>query len=351
MSTLGINSQYRAPQIREDGVLEAEDVAKLMAPLHRRQFSKGNLAQPYVNLAREEDRLLARYKNEIYRNVPDLDEGFIASLKGNWKILDKGAMLSTFENVRLSSAIERYEDTAPAAQIDYARKVVLSNAYRRVLSGTDGKRSAYREISDPDGNTIKVYASPAGRGAVGTNDDIKYVANAFNTIKEKLDIPKPMSMSITAPYSVLAATMGSKYSSSANVLGFAFPSGGGHMLPSRLAKAWENRARTEPGWHSIEPRTLGEKSTGTSIHELAHVIAFDNWGRGPKDDGDVALAEDYKLYGVRGQKVSNYGEKNVQENFAEALTKYVVTGNATPEFMDLLRSKGLLKSQEKEGGN
>lgn len=347
----GLNFQYRAPQIREDGVLEAEDVAKLMAPLHRRQFSKENLSRPYVNLAQNEERLIAEYKKEIYRNVPDLDEGFISSLEGNWKISDKEAMLLTFENTHLSKAVSRYEGVAPAAQLEYAKKSVLITVYGRVSSGTDGKRSAYREISDSNGNTIRVYAAPTGRGAVGNNEDIKFTADAFNAVREKLDIFTPLTMSIVAPSSVLADTMGTKYDSGKTVLGFAFPSGGGHVLPSRLATAWDNRARSQPDWHSINAKSLGEKSTGTSIHELGHVIAFNNWGVNPKDDGEVALARDYGVYGVRGQKVSRYGETSVHEHFAEALTKYVVTGDATPEFMDLLRSKGLLKSQEKKGTN
>jgi antirestriction protein ArdC len=75
-------------------------------------------------------------------------------------------------------------------------------------------------------------------------------------------------------------------------------------------------------------------------HEIGHVIADQKW------KNDSRLRSAYESSNVKGQVVSRYGKKSTQEHFAEAFARYVETGDATPEFLELLRSKGLLKSQQ-----
>jgi hypothetical protein len=87
-------------------------------------------------------------------------------------------------------------------------------------------------------------------------------------------------------------------------------------------------------WWSVEIRPNSSDVLDSTVHhELGHA-AHD----AAKIDTSAELRA--KL------PPSRYGAKNNNEKFAEYMAKYIRTGEAPPWFIDLLRSKGLLKSQQ-----
>jgi hypothetical protein len=79
----------------------------------------------------------------------------------------------------------------------------------------------------------------------------------------------------------------------------------------------------------------GENSVAeTVLHEYGHSV-HRALGIGWGDPSSTDPAYD----AVRGQRVSNYGDNNDQEHFAETFAKYLFTGEATPEFKSFLEEQ------------
>jgi hypothetical protein len=70
----------------------------------------------------------------------------------------------------------------------------------------------------------------------------------------------------------------------------------------------------------------------TTAHEIGHMIAFKLGLSEAQQGRDVAP--------------SKYGKHSAWENFAEYYARYIRTSQAPPWFIDLLQSRGLLKSQQ-----
>lgn len=98
-----------------------------------------------------------------------------------------------------------------------------------------------------------------------------------------------------------------------------------------------------------KPGTL-DNLTHTTLHELGHVIQFayisdknirEGWRAIPNRRGGDETWEKPSGLG----SISGYGDSSPYEHFAESFAKYQITGEATPEFMQIMRSLGILKSQ------
>jgi hypothetical protein len=73
----------------------------------------------------------------------------------------------------------------------------------------------------------------------------------------------------------------------------------------------------------------------TVLHEYGHTVENTlgaTWGLN-RDPNTEAYAE------VRARKISEYGENNIREHFAESFAKYLGTGQASPEFAKFLKEK------------
>jgi DNA polymerase III epsilon subunit-like protein len=87
-------------------------------------------------------------------------------------------------------------------------------------------------------------------------------------------------------------------------------------------------------WWSVEIRPNSSDVLDSTIHhELGHAA---------HDAGKIDTSAELRAK----LPPSRYGAKNNNEKFAEYMAKYIRTGEAPPWFIDLLRSKGLLKSQQ-----
>lgn len=297
---------------------------------------------------------IASFKSYLQANVPNIDPNLVSNIPGNWRLASRDVLIGHImtgidrANAMYGSSNQASTDAENALR---KRRLVI-RSLRSLNRRQQLQKSAFAELVDDRGNTIRVYSDPRSKGSgkgVGSDQDIQSAATAFQKIRDKVGSDKqPVIVSLVSPSSFLPSQRDA--STESNTLGFAFPGAGAHILPSRLKAHWDKAGASEPytedSWHSVEYKTYEDKVIQTTVHEIGHVLMYKYWGNDSFDNGATALTRDYKAFGVFGQKVSRYGTKNVAEHFAEAYARYILTGDATPEFMDLLRSKGLLKSQQ-----
>lgn len=95
---------------------------------------------------------------------------------------------------------------------------------------------------------------------------------------------------------------------------------------------------------SVKGEFGGDNSVSeTVLHEYAHTIHRSmglDWGDAAEPDSNPKTA---KYSEVRAQPVSNYGNNNTQEHFAETFAKYLYTGKGSPEFEAFLENEVGLK--------
>jgi hypothetical protein len=347
---------YTAPRLTPDGILSNEEVASIIAPYQRDQFSSENQKKLKISAA-DDEKEIEKYKKFALSQVPDVDQSVINQLGGSWKLSDKKVYLSAIEN-GLSVYSNQYSTSGGGDwAADFARRSRLLETLKKMNQTKRLKVSAFRELVDDRGNRIRIYANPrkGDPSPVGDATDIKNIARAFSLMRDVSGSDKkPITVSLVSPSSFFADTLVDS-EKDPNVLGFAFPRGGAHIFPDRLRRGWSKKTGDEEydknnSWHSVAHRSLEDMVVHTTLHEMAHVLMYEYWGTGGRDNGSDALQRDYYDFGVSGQVVSNYGKKNASEHFAEAYSRYIMTGDATPEFLALLRSRGLLKSQQNATG-
>jgi hypothetical protein len=291
----------------------------------------------------------------ILREVPEISPSLLSSLEGSWTIADRPRILGMFKanlaeaKTRLIGLFGNLTDLSDA-EMD----LITEDAKRKFYGRLFGREnlSAFRDIVDDRGNVIRIYRNPRGSGVTATDAEIKVASSAIRKIRERIGSDKkPVTLSFTALSSILP-TFGRAYKSESTTLGFAFKGGDAHVIPSRNRKGRLQTGEYSPdaSWHANPYSTYEEKLEQTIIHEYGHVMMYKYWADNDNnlDNGAIALKRDYDTYGVAGQVVSQYGKKSVSEHFAEAFARYIITGDATPEFLNLLGSKGLLKSQQED---
>lgn len=351
--------RFKTPNYRPDGILSDREVAELLQPYRQYENSDENYRLSGVSV----DDTTSFLERQLERSVPELDESFVANLPGKWKLTSPYAYIGKMKyhsNLASDAVVETVPLTAggwsvPEDQAELFKKA----AYARllILKTPKAKVSAYREVVDDRGNTIRIYRNPKStntRNIAASEQDIKVAAESFALIKDRIGSDKkPVTVSFIASSSIIPGRSKSK---SGKSLGFAFAGGGAHVYADRN----KNRVGTEvlptdeynpqSSWHSYVPKDDDEYLMHTIIHEIGHVHMYKYWGQdNVLDDGRQALENDYKKFGIdrlRANAISRYGRESNVEHFAEAYARYIMTGDATTEFLDLLRSKGLLKSQK-----
>jgi hypothetical protein len=334
--------KFEAIPYREDGILSKAEIAKLNAPYQAAANKPENRSKPAPgSLSARVDKLT----KSIAASVPKLDENFISNLPGNWRVISDGSSLvNRLLSVSKSSLLGIEPSSSPGESKARTLPIVARALDRFMAQRTKG---LYTEIVNGRGDVIRVYAQARNNGAIATNEDIKYTSASLDKIRSQVSAIKPITLSIVGPSSLLPSGSGSGNS---RAMGYAFPGGGGHILPNRIDRNNLSGGEYNPAtsWHSVPQNNYQDGFEHTAIHEVGHVMMYQYWGTDSwLDNGMSNLESDYRKYGVLGQKISLYGQKSVAEHFAEAFARYVSTGDATSEFRDLLRSKGLLKSQKK----
>jgi hypothetical protein len=345
-------SKYQALGYKPDGILDNKDVALLLSKYRMAENDPVNRNNQPVEVKSAADANKEK-EAKILREVPDISSSLLSSLEGSWTIADKPRILSMF-NLKLDEAKSRligwFGDITSLSDVEM--NFVTEEAKRAFYQRLSNRENlaAFRDIVDDRGNVIRVYRNPRGKGVTATDAQIKVASSAFRKIRERIGSDKkPVTLSFTALSSILPF-LGRAEKTKSRTLGFASKYGDAHAIPSRNEKGPLQTGEYDPNrsWHANPYSTYEEKLEHTIIHEYGHVMMYKYWADNDNtlDTGAIALKRDYEKYGVTGQVVSNYGKESVVEHFAEAFSRYIVTGDATPEFLNLLRSKGLLKSQQ-----
>jgi hypothetical protein len=136
-------------------------------------------------------------------------------------------------------------------------------------------------------------------------------------------------------------SMGMMRKTGSSTLAYASPLTGTVFFMDRIRANQEdhntgkfvNKGTEDSHW-SVEIRpNSNDVLEGTIHHEFGHAAAS-------------ASGLDAPSAVSRKPAPSRYGGKNGHEKFAEYMARYIRTGQVPPWFMDILRSKGLLKSQQ-----
>jgi antirestriction protein ArdC len=291
----------------------------------------------------ELDKQIALITSVLERSAVRLDANFVSNLPGNWRVIPRDAaikaLIARASRTFKPGDLDNLSDSLAQREI---KKSVL-RSLRRLVGATP-----FAEIVNDKGDKVRVYAkarsskstSPA---PIGDNRDIKIATEGIAKVRETINKSKPILVSIVGPST---RTPDGSAASDSKVWGFAYRGGGAHIIPDRIKKFSPTKAESDPydpskSWHSVPSNNdYTARSSHTVYHEIGHVTAYDSWG------SDAALKDAYQAFNLKGQVVSQYGKKSTHEHFAEAFARYIQTGDATPEFLDLLRSKGLLKSQQ-----
>lgn len=342
--------RYTPSTFKNDGILSGRELALVNGPAQAAAASQENQAKPKP---RSLDAAIAANSRLIASSVPKVSEADLSTLNGSWIQRDPAAYVDQLTAAAVKSAYG-YLNVDSVEGAFKAKMAVKSALSRYAAAGGNRKARVFAELVNKDnGDVIRMFGSPRSDNKLaGTMADAKLTSDALAKIHETTNVTKPLQMSVVAPGTILPD---GSTSDNSRALGYAFPGGGGHVLPDRLQKMIANGNHSgeaynpETSWHSVPQNNYQEAFTHTVIHEMGHVLMYKYWGDDmPMRRGDQNLKKDYEQLGIDKQKISRYGTKNHMEHFAEAYARYVLTGDATPEFRDLLGSKGLLKSQKKD---
>lgn len=342
--------RYTPSTFKGDGILSGRELAMINGPAQAAAASKENQAKPKP---RSLDADIAASSKLIAGSVPKILESDLRTLNGSWVQRDPSVYVNRLIDAALRSSYG-YINIDSVEGAFRAKMAIKSALVRYAAGGSNKKARVFAELVNKDnGDVIRMFGSPRSDNKLaGTMADAKLTSDALAKIHETTNVTKPLQMSVVAPGTILPD---GSTSDNSRALGYAFPGGGGHVLPDRLQKMIANGNHSgeeynpDTSWHSVPQNNYQEAFTHTVVHEMGHVLMYKYWGEDmPMRRGDQNLKKDYEQLGIDKQKISRYGTKNHMEHFAEAYARYVLTGDATPEFRDLLGSKGLLKSQKKD---
>lgn len=350
------NNPYTAPVYLADGILDSREAAHLTA-IYQKQNTRGSggaqtMDDRYNDLVSRLDRMTPR------------TAGTAQMVGGTWRQESAKELASNvFDTMHKAVIGQRYGSARPAE--DKAKAKILTNKF---LGDLVLKPNAlFASIRNEDtGDVIRAFMNPRSSASnlkiKASPAELKMASAALAKVRENSNVEAPLLLSLLAASSSVPGRENYRSGHSSNTLGYAFPGGGAHLYVDRVNTSGSERERnlrpSNDGWWSTEVATTQDVYMHTGVHEIGHVVMYKTWGKDTASaKGEMALASDYKKFGITDsnsissigsrQPISEYGKESVAEHFAEAYARYVITGDATPEFRALLESKNLLKSQKK----
>jgi hypothetical protein len=316
--------------IKSDQALSPRGIAKIAAASHGRDRS-GNAPKSVDTLV---DESVKNFRDKTPR-INDI----LSALGSEWQA--QGA--KEYHDELTSKLSKEYSDLGlPRAEADFRSKVRASN----MLNNQAGNPAlAQVKVSSSSANAdILVYMNDNGDGTLTpslSGAQAKYVndaiakSRAFRFNKDKTAVHALGSSTYLPP--AVASTIGDSDAA------FTYFGGNGvYLYPDRVSGIL-GKLPNDPKFYSTDIKTEADAFNHIIVHETGHIQMYKLWGD-DKNSGRAALAADMAKLNVP-QDVGTYSRSNASESFAEQYAKYLLTGDASQQFLDLLSSKGLTKAQ------
>jgi hypothetical protein len=253
-----------------------------------------------------------------------------------------------------------------------ARRLAESSIYSSHAVGRPDMRLRYKDTTGTYPGVFTLgYANNYSEARGATDAEIVAIMEAAGNIGDQVSLPGTTENSIASAPSfgkgadVLITVSGQEHvvhmasGVPTDAAGYASRLTGVTILADKVREAQRFSARgtftEEQKRHSSididENTTIEEYIKYVFTHEVGHTVHFGyiddkdlQSGWTPRDPDNPRTKWDSPA-GL--EFISDYGMTAPHEYFAESFAKYMITGVATPEFLDILRSKGMLKSQKK----
>lgn len=328
------SNAYTSPLdlVKADRFMSPREVAKVAGFLHNKDRA-GSRPKSYSDLRDE----LAK---EVRATLPRVD-AHLRALGGDWKA--EGALeaidrfKAEFEKAYRDLGVpsDEAEFRAQSKAIAKVKGMISSkeNAHIVLSSSTDNAQIVlHMSTETADGSPFEPSATDVEMAAI-LGGIRKSRANRFNKDKIKVTalgnktaLPKEISSQIgdgDAAFTVHGTD-------------------GLFIYPKKITAVGTDMS-FNPDWYSTRVNSLTAAYEHIIVHETGHLMMYKHWGS-ERDNGRAALIADMKRLRVTSG-ASQYGDQSPSENFAEQYAKYLLTGDASPEFIELLESKGLTKAQ------
>ena len=328
------SNAYTAPLdlVKADRFMSPLEVARVAGILHNKNRS-GSSPKTF-------DQVRDELAKEIRSIIPRIS---FSALGGDWKaegaleIIDRyqAEFEAAYKDLNVHSAEATFR--AKAKAIAKAKKMISSPATAHIRLYSDADKADILVHMDTDAPSGPLYTPAASEEElVAILGGIRKArTNRFNKDKITIhalgngaELPKALASQIgenDAAFTAHPAADGSVF-----------------LYPKKIT-AIANDVSFNPDWYSTDVKSLNSAYEHIIVHETGHLMMYKHWGS-DKDSGRSSLVADMKKFKVSGG-ASQYGDQSPSENFAEQYAKYLLTGDASPEFLALLESKGLTKAQ------
>lgn len=210
---------------------------------------------------------------------------------------------------------------------------------------TDPKKSYIVLSSTQENASIKLFMDPKSSTMkpVVDADEVVKIRSGITAARTNRFNREPINVNVMANDSTSAMPSSISSQLEDGDLAFTYFGGDGVFIyPEKVNKMLSEGV--DSNWFSTEIKDSQDLYKHLIVHETGHLQMYKLWGEG-KGSGRGALEKDFTKYKVSKDGTSDYGNESISESFAEQYAKYLITGNASPEFLELLASKGLTKLQ------
>ncbi|NBU22548.1 MAG: hypothetical protein EBS38_01320 [Actinobacteria bacterium] len=262
------------------------------------------------------------------------------SLGGDWTT--KGAIeLAEELEAQFTQEFERQGAHAGEASFRAKRKVI------QTLNdmSTDPKKAFILLTSKDQNASIKLFMDGVSAKMTPVIDpsELVLIRDGINASRAYRFNKEPITVNVMSNQTVGGVPNSVADELEDGDLAFTYFGGNGvYIYPEKVKKLLKDGVDAD--WFSTETLDARDLYRHLIVHETAHLQMYRLWGN-DTNTGTKALEQDFMTFKVKKDGTSTYGNESVSESFAEQYAKYLITGNASPEFLDLLSSKGLTKAQ------
>jgi hypothetical protein len=264
----------------------------------------------------------------------------LAALGGDWDT--KGAIdLARDLEFEFTEEFTRQGAHAEEASFRAKRKAIQALNDR----ATDPKKSYIVLTSKNENASIRLFMDPKSSTMkpIVDENDITQIRDGITAARANRFNKDPINVNVMSVDTTAAVPEAVSSQLDDGDLAFTYFGGDGVFIyPERMKKMLAEGIDAD--WFSTETLDSKDLYKHLIVHETGHLQMYNLWGQG-KSSGRTQLAEDFDKFKVPKNGTSDYGNESISESFAEQYAKYLITGDASPEFLELLASKGLAKAQ------